>query len=225
MNISKQHNHEQGGTGMIMRNSAHLLCLGALIISSVLLTACGGKTKVIDAPPPPPPAEPSEYHIGPGDNLRIFVWNHEDLSVNVPVRPDGMISTPLIENMPAEGKTPSELSRDIESVLAEYIRSPKVNVIVTGFVGAYSDQVRVVGQAQQPQALPYRANMTLLDVMIAVGGLAEFAAGNRAVIIRRQGDQQLRIPARLSDLLNDGDIGANQPMRPGDVLIIPESRF
>jgi polysaccharide export outer membrane protein len=201
------------------------MIVGLLFMSCLVVGACGGKTKVVDAPPPLPPVEASEYHIGPGDNLKIFVWNHPDLSVTVPVRPDGMISTPLIENMQAEGKTPSELSRDIETTLAEYIRSPTVNVIVTEFVGAYSDQVRVVGQAQQPQSLPYRANMTLLDVMIAVGGLAEFAAGDRAVIVRRDGDQQLRIPARLSDLLNDGDISANQPVRPGDVIIIPESRF
>jgi len=198
----------------------------ALLAATVALGAvgCGGKTKVVDAPPPPPAVQ-TEYRIGPGDDLQVFVWNHPELTVTVPVRPDGLISTPLVENMKAEGKTPSQLSRDLETALSEYVRTPTVNVIVTQFVGAYGDQIRVVGQAQKPQSLPYRANMTVLDVMIAVGGLAEFAAGNRAVIVRRQGDQQLRIPIRLADLMNDGDIGANVAMQPGDVLIIPESRF
>ena len=167
----------------------------------------------------------TEYRIGPGDNLQVFVWNHPELTVTVPVRPDGLISTPLVENMQSAGKTPSQLSRDLEKALADYVRSPTVNVIVTGFVGALADQVRVVGQAQKPQALPYRANLTLLDVMIAVGGLSEFAAGNRAVVVRQEGDKNLRIPVRLSDLMNDGDIGANMTLHPGDVLIIPESRF
>ena len=143
----------------------------------------------------------------------------------VPVRPDGLISTPLVENMPAAGKTPSELARDMEKKLAEFVRSPSVNVIVTGFVGNYGDQVRVVGQAANPQALPYRSGMTLLDVMIAVGGLGEFAAGNRARLVRRVDGKTTEMRVRLDDLLNDGDISANMQMQPGDVLIIPESRF
>jgi polysaccharide export outer membrane protein len=191
---------------------------------TVLVAACGGGTTVTEVPPIPP-VEPSEYRIGPGDNLQVFVWNHPELSVTVPVRPDGMISTPLIENMRADSKTPSELARDMEKALADYVRSPTVNVIVTTFVGTYGDQIRVVGQAQTPQSLPYRANMTVLDVMIAVGGLAEFAAGNRAYILRRSGDQEQRIPVKLTSLLNSGDTSANIAMRPGDVLIIPESRF
>lgn len=198
--------------------------MALLAVVSVLVSACGGGTTVTQAAPPMP-AEQAEYRIGPGDNLQVFVWNHQELSVTVPVRPDGMISTPLIENMRADGKTPSQLARDMEKALAEYVRSPTVNVIVTSFVGAYGDQIRVVGQAQTPQSLPYRANMTVLDVMIAVGGLAEFAAGNRAYIIRRDGDKELKIPVKLNSLLNSGDISANVPMRPGDVLIIPESRF
>jgi polysaccharide biosynthesis/export protein len=197
---------------------------GALLALALLLAGCGGRTKVVDAPPPEAPVQ-TEYRIGPGDSLQVFVWNHPELTITVPVRPDGLISTPLVENLQAGGKTPSQLSRDLEKALAEYVRSPTVNVIVTNFVGALADQVRVVGQAQRPQALPYRANMTLLDVMIAVGGLSEFAAGNRAVIVRQEGDKNLRIPVRLTDLLDDGDIGANRTMRPGDVLIIPESRF
>ena len=188
------------------------------------MAACGGKTVVSEAPVMEPAVQ-TEYRIGPGDDLQVFVWNHPELTVTVPVRPDGLISTPLVEDLPAEGKTPSQLSRDLEKALAEYVRSPTVNVIVTSFVGAFSDQVRVVGQAQKPQSLPYRANMTLLDVMIAVGGLAEYASGNRAAVVRQENGKQLRIPVRLTDLLNDGDINANMTMRPGDVLIIPESRF
>jgi polysaccharide export outer membrane protein len=196
-----------------------------ICVASVgLLTACGGETRVSEAPTPEPPVQ-TEYRIGPGDDLQVFVWNHPELTVTVPVRPDGLISTPLVEDLHAEGKTPSQLSRDLEKALSEYVRSPTVNVIVTSFVGAFSDQVRVVGQAQKPQSLPYRANMTLLDVMIAVGGLAEYAAGNRAAIVRQENGKQLRIPVRLADLLNEGDINANMSMRPGDVLIIPESRF
>jgi polysaccharide biosynthesis/export protein len=200
------------------------LATGALLALALLLAACGGRTKVVDAPPAEAAVQ-TEYRIGPGDSLQVFVWNHPELTVTVPVRPDGLISTPLVDNMQAAGKTASQLSRDFEKALAEYVRSPTVNVIVTGFVGALADQVRVVGQAQRPQALPYRASMTLLDVMIAVGGLGEFAAGNRAVVVRQEGAKNLRIPVRLSDLMNDGDIGANMSLRPGDVLIIPESRF
>jgi polysaccharide export outer membrane protein len=155
----------------------------------------------------------------------VFVFNQPDLSISVPVRPDGLISTPLVEDMLAAGKTPSQLARDMEQKLAEFIRSPSVNVIVTGFVGNYGDQVRVVGQAAHPQALPYRSGMTLLDVMIAVGGLGEFAAGNRARLIRRIDGKTTEIRVRLDDLLNDGDIRANMQVQPGDVLIIPESRF
>jgi len=197
-------------------------CVSLLILS--LLTACSGQTKVVQAQPLPP-AQQSEYRIGPGDTLQVFVWNQPELTVTVPVRPDGMISTPLIEGVPAEGKTASQLAKDLETALSEFVRNPKVSVMITGFVGAYGDQIRVVGQAGKPQSLPYRANMTLLDVMIAAGGLAEFAAGNRAVVVRQEGDKQLRIPVRLGDLINDGDISANLSMRPGDVLIIPESRF
>jgi len=207
-----------------MKKGTRTLWQCMLVASLAVITACGGKTQVSEAPVMEPAVQ-TEYRIGPGDDLQVFVWNHPELTVTVPVRPDGLISTPLVENLPAEGKTPSQLSRDLEKALAEYVRSPTVNVIVTSFVGAFSDQVRVVGQAQKPQSLPYRANMTLLDVMIAVGGLAEYASGNRAAVVRQENGKQLRIPVRLTDLLNDGDINANMTMRPGDVLIIPESRF
>lgn len=165
----------------------------------------------------------SEYVIGPGDSLQIFVWDHEDLSTNVQVRPDGKISTPLVEDLQAAGRTPTELARDIEGVLAEYVRTPVVTVIMQGFVGEQAQQIRVVGQAVSPQALQFRNGMTVLDVMIQVGGLSDFAAGNRAKIVRKTNQGEVEIKVRLDDLLNDGDISENVPMRPGDVLIIPQS--
>jgi polysaccharide export outer membrane protein len=165
------------------------------------------------------------YLIGPGDRLNIFVWRNEDISISVPVRPDGRISTPLVEEMMAAGKTPNQLARDIEKVLSKYIKMPVVTVIVTDFVGTFGEQIRVVGQAAQPRALPFRDNISLLDVMIEVGGLTEFAAGNRAKIIRRINGVTSEITVRLEDLLEGGDISANTRMRPGDVLIIPEAWF
>ncbi len=212
--------------GMCLMRGRALAWLRSAGIASatVLVIACGGKSTIADAPMATQ-SDPPEYRIGPGDSLQVFVWGHPELSVDVPVRPDGMLSTPLVENIQAAGKTPSQLARDMEVALSEYVRTPKVNVIVQEFVGASSDQVRVVGQAAKPQSIPYRANMTLLDVMITVGGLAEFAAGNRAVLVRQEGGKQTRATVRLKDLLDDGDISANMTMRPGDVLIIPESRF
>ncbi len=166
-----------------------------------------------------------DYVIGPGDSLQIFVWRNVELSATVPVRPDGKISTPLVEDMVAVGKTPSQLARNMESVLAEYIRSPQVNVIVATALSATS-QVRVVGQAVNPRAIPYREGLTVLDVVIEVGGLGEFAAGNRAKIVRKAADgRQKDIKVRLEDLLEDGDMSQNVAVQPGDVLIIPESRF
>jgi polysaccharide export outer membrane protein len=201
--------------------------LRALILTAAaLLGACasGPTSETIPATEADATAQ-TEYRIGPGDTLQVFVWNQPELTVTVPVRPDGMISTPLISGVPAAGKTAPELARDLQTALSEFVRNPTVSVMVTSFVGTYADQIRVVGQAAKPQSLPYRANMTLLDVMIAVGGLAEFAAGNRAVIVRQEGDQRVRMSVRLRDLLDDGDVSVNVPMRPGDVLIIPESRF
>lgn len=182
------------------------------------------------APAQPPaaatPAEPGdEYQIGPGDNLRIFVWRHDDVSASIPVRPDGKISTPLVEDMQAAGKTPTGLARDIEAVLAEYIKNPVVTVIVTDFVGDLTEKVRVVGQAMQPRSLAFRQNLTLLDVLIEVGGLTDLAAGRRAKIIRRQGTELVEINVRPDILLDKGDLRANVKMMPGDVLIIPEARF
>ncbi len=171
-------------------------------------------------------AEPKiEYLIAPGDSLQVFVWRNPELSVTIPVRPDGRISLPLVDDIGASGKRPFDLAHDIEKELAYYIKEPKVTVIVTHFGGAYDQQVRVVGQATSPQALPFRKGMTLLDVMIAVGGLTEFAAGNRATVVRTIDGKRRQFSVRLSDLYNNGDIRANIDMAPGDILIIPESWF
>jgi len=166
-----------------------------------------------------------DYLIGPGDSISINVWRNPEVSQTVPVRPDGKITTPLVEDLQASGKTSTELARDIEKALAKFIQQPVVTVIVTGFVGPYDEQIRVIGQAAKPQALPYRRDMSLMDVLIAVGGVSEFAAGNRASIVRTVGGKKIKVPVRLNDLIIDGDISANVPMHPGDVLIIPESFF
>jgi polysaccharide biosynthesis/export protein len=167
----------------------------------------------------------NNYVIGAGDNLQIFVWQNKDLSTAVPVRPDGQISIPLVEDMQAAGKTPTELARDIEVRLKKFVNDPVVTVMVSSFVGAYSQQIRVVGEAAQPQALPYRQNMSVLDAMIAVGGLTPYAAGNRAKLVRTINGQQTTRSLNLSDLLKDGDMSANTPLQPGDIIIIPESYF
>lgn len=165
------------------------------------------------------------YLIGPGDGLKVFVWANPDLSTEVVVRPDGLITTPLVEDVQASGKTPTKLARELESRLAKFIRNPRVTITVTNFVGRTSEQIRVVGQAATPQALPYKEDMTVLDVIIAVGGLTDFAAGNKSTIVRNENGVKKEIQVRLDDLIRDGDISANIDMRPGDVLIIPESWF
>ena len=168
----------------------------------------------------------TNYLIGPGDSLDIFVWRNPELSLEeVPVRPDGKISAPLVEDIVAAGKSPTQLARDIEAVLSEYVREPKVTVIVGEFVGQFTEQIRVVGQATEPRSLAYRDRMTVLDAMIEVGGLTPQAAGNRAKIVRWENGEQTEIPVRLNDLLNKGKIQANVMLQPGDVLIIPESVF
>lgn len=165
------------------------------------------------------------YVIGPGDTLNVFVWGDSELSTEVVVRPDGLITTPLVEDLPASGRTPTELARNLEMKLSKFVKSPKVTVSVTSFVGRYTEQVRVVGQAAQPQSLAYRDGMTLLDVIISVGGLTEFAAGNKATIVRKYDGKTQQFRVRLDDLIRDGDISANTRMMPGDVLIIPETWF
>lgn len=164
------------------------------------------------------------YVIGPGDTLSVTVWRNPELSASVPVRPDGKISTPLVEDLLAMGKDPKTLARDIERALAKYIREPVVTVMVTNMVGSASEQVRVVGAATRPQVLPFKHKMTLLDVMIAVGGLTDFADGNSATILRTsEGNKQYSV--RLKDLVKRGDVSANVEMRPGDVVVIPQSWF
>ncbi|HVY07568.1 MAG TPA: XrtA/PEP-CTERM system exopolysaccharide export protein [Burkholderiales bacterium] len=165
------------------------------------------------------------YLIGPGDIVNVVVWRNADLSMNIPVRPDGKISTPLVEDLQASGKTATQLARDIEKVLAKYIQSPVVTVVITAFSGPYSQQVRVIGEAAKPQALAYRENMTLLDVMIAVGGITDFADGNNASILRSGGGKTQRFGVRLIDLVRRGDLSADVAMRPGDILVIPQSFF
>ena len=166
-----------------------------------------------------------DYLIGPSDEIDIIVWRNPEVSMLVAVRPDGKITTPLVEDLVASGKTSTQLARDIEEGLSKYIQQPVVTVIVKRFVGPYSEQIRVVGEASEPQALPYREKMTLMDVMIAVGGLTDFADGNRSRIIRKTGGEDVEYSVRLNDLVRDGDISANVTMRQGDVLVIPESYF
>jgi len=177
---------------------------------------------------PPAPAEAGNtdytYIIGAGDSINIMVWRNPELSMSVPVRPDGKIAAPLVDELVAQGKTTVQLAREIETVLGKYVRDPIVTVMVSGFVGPYSEQIRVVGEAARPQFLPYKSKMTLLDVMIAVGGLTDFASGNSATILRT-GDGNKQYTVRLSDLIKRGDVSANVEMRPGDILIIPQSLF
>ena len=181
------------------------------------------------APAPAAPAAAAavtdpDYLIGPGDMLQVFVWRNPELSVSVPVRPDGKISTPLVEDMIASGKTPSQLARDMEGVLAEFVRTPQVNVIVTQALSSFS-AVKVVGQVKTPQVVPYRKGLRILDVVLASGGLTDFAAPNRAKIVRTTGGKQSEIKVRLGKLMNGGDLGQNVELEPGDVLIVPQSMF
>ncbi|SFM47550.1 XrtA/PEP-CTERM system exopolysaccharide export protein [Rugamonas rubra] len=202
-----------------------LLQRGAAALAAVLagapLGGCAG-----GAPAPAQSAPPlGDYLIGPGDTININVWRNPEVSQSLPVRPDGKITTPLVEDLQAAGKTSTALARDIEKALEKYIQQPVVTVIVTGFVGPYGEQIRVIGQAARPQALAYRQGMSLMDVLIAVGGVTDFAAGNKARIVRSVDGRQVQLAVRLQDLLRDGDISANVAMRPGDVLVIPESWF
>jgi polysaccharide export outer membrane protein len=194
------------------------------LVLGPLLASCGAGGK---SPPEPNTAAANQqlYRIGPGDMLKVFVWGNPGLTDTVPVRPDGRISIPLIEDLQVADKTPSEAGRMIEQKLAAFVENPLVTVIVTEFVGPFKDSVRVVGEASQPKSIPYRTDMSLLDVMIEVGGLTEFAAGNRATLIRRTAGEQNQYRVRVDDLLRGGDITANVQMQPGDVLIIPESYF
>jgi len=202
--------------------------LAIAMVMVVPLSGCGssGEVKTAASAESKQPEVSQPYLIGPGDRLNVFVWGNADLSTVVTVRPDGRISTPLVEDVIASGKTPVQLAREMEKQLAQFIKNPVVTVIVQEFVGTLTQQIRVVGEAAQPQSIPYRQNLTLLDVMIAVGGLTEFASGNKASIVRTTNTkekQQIRV--RIEDLVKYGDISANVEMKPGDILIIPEAWF
>lgn len=198
--------------------------LAILVAATIALLGCSVNPKY---PPLPSMAldQAPDYLIGPGDTVNIFVWGLPELSSSVPVRPDGKITTPLIEDVPASGLTPTELARDMEEVLSAYVLDPVVTVIVTGFVGPYGQQVRVIGEATNPRGVPYRENMTALDLMIEVGGLTDFAAGNRASVVRNVDGKPKQFNVRLDDLIKRGDIEENVYMLPGDILIVPETWF
>ena len=196
-----------------------------LVLVILCLAACS------DTLPRPDPAvsgsasETGEYLIGPGDTLEVFVWGQPDLSITVPVRPDGRVSTPLINDLVAVGKTPTQLAAEMEVILSEYLRSPEVSVIVQDFVGTFGSQIQVLGQVMEPGSLPFRERMTLLDVMMEVGGLTRFAAGNRSRLVRMVDGSSEEFRVRIDDLVNKGRIEENILMRPGDIVIIPEAIF
>lgn len=209
--------------GTCRRRGRLVLALAMLMVVGGCATGSGlpeAELEPLDRATPGP-----LYKVGPGDQLQIFVWENPELSVSIPVRPDGRINTPLVEDLHAAGKNPTELARALEDELSRYVQNPVVTVIVSGFVGEPDEQIRVVGEAADPQALLYRERMTLLDVMIAVGGLTEFAAGNRAQLIREVDGERHQQRVHLDDLVRGGDIDANVAMRPGDILIIPEAWF
>ncbi|HEX8364849.1 MAG TPA: XrtA/PEP-CTERM system exopolysaccharide export protein [Allosphingosinicella sp.] len=205
----------------------------AVSLSALAVAGCAGTPRTGNSLPPAPFAGSSEdnvtesYVIGPLDEIRIFVWRNEELGAQVQVRPDGRITTPLISDMVAAGKTPAQLAEDIRVALSQYIQDPLVSVMINRFQGTFAQQVRIVGATERPASIPYRANMTLLDAMIAVGGLSEFAAGDRARLIRRDRatGQQREYDLRIARLLRRGDTSANVALQPGDVIIIPESMF
>jgi polysaccharide export outer membrane protein len=198
--------------------------VGVLVAVLLASVAVGAVAQSPPAASTEPGAPGNEYLIGPGDTLQVFVWRNPELSVTVPVRPDGRISTPLVENMTAVGRTPTELARAMEEVLGKFVRSPQVNVIVIQATSTLS-QVKVMGQVTKPQALPYREGMKVSDAVLAVGGLTQFAAANRARIVRSEGGTTREIPVRLGNLLNKGDMGQDLPLRPGDALVVPQTLF
>ncbi len=198
--------------------------LSCLLLLALTLSGCAHS--LVETGDAEPAISDYSYTIAPGDRLDIFVWRNEDISVSdIPVMPDGRVSAPLAGDIVASGKTPVQLASDIEKALAEVIRDPLVTVTVVDIVGAHSQQVRVVGEAALPSAIPYRNDMTLLDVMIEVGGLTEFAAGNRAIIVRNANGTENNFNVRLEDLIKRGDLSANTKVAPGDILVIPESYF
>jgi polysaccharide export outer membrane protein len=208
--------------GMLMIKKQ--IALASVVLAVAAMTGCATKQSYS-----PAPAQTGSYDwhylVGPGDSVNVFVWRNPEVSGTFPVRPDGKMTMNLIEDLQASGKSPSQLARDIEKALSKYIQEPIVTVIVSGGIGPFDQQIRVVGEAAKPQALNYREKMSLIDLMISVGGLTDFAAGNKAYILRTVDGKQERLGVRLEDLLKGGDISANVDMRPGDVLVVPESLF
>lgn len=198
-----------------------------LVVATACLAALSGGCGTSSAGYAPGLASPGEadyeYVIGAGDSLSIFVWGYEDLSITLPVRPDGKITTRLVEDMQASGKTPTQLARDIEQVYREFVKNPTVSITVSDFVGSPAQQIKVVGGGSKPRTIPYKNGMTLLDLMIEAGGLSEYASGNNSVLVRNESGERVSYKVRVSDLLERGDITANVPIFPGDILIIPES--
>jgi polysaccharide export outer membrane protein len=191
----------------------------------LVLAACTNSLPSAETLPPAAPADTANYRIGPGDVLNVFVWHNTDLSAQMPVRPDGRISLPLIGDIVAAGSTPTDLAAQIQDKLKSYVKDPLVTVIPTQFVGLFTRQVRVIGEAVQPRAIPYSASMTALDVMIAVGGLTKYADGNRAVLVRAINGKQQSYQVHLDSLVRDGDVSQNVALQPGDILIIPQRFF
>jgi polysaccharide export outer membrane protein len=208
-----------------MSRLGNSIMLAGAVILSLVLSACSTTSAYPPAPTVPAKGADWNYLIGPGDTVQVFVWRNPDVSGSFPVRPDGKMTMNLVEDMPASGKTPSQLARDIEKSLSKYIQDPIVTVIVAGGVGPYSQQVRVVGEAAKPQALNYREHMSLIDLMIAVGGLTDYADGNKAYILRNENGKKVPLGVRLDDLIRGGDYSANVEMLPGDILVIPENLF
>jgi polysaccharide biosynthesis/export protein len=198
----------------------------SLLSAIAAVAALSGCAALNGYPPAPQTVETQDhrYKIGPLDTLNILVWRNPELSATVSVRPDGRISAPLVEDLMAAGRNPADLSREVEKVLAKFIRDPVVTIIVSGYQGTYPEQIRIVGEAARPQSVPYRQQMTVLDVMIQAGGLTDFADGNGAVLVRgSEGGKQYSV--RLKDLLKRGDISANVAVKPGDIVIVPQSFF
>jgi polysaccharide export outer membrane protein len=215
----------RGKNTVLRRGVSRYASVAWVTVVCLALSACagGGGRRGVAPVCPEPKTHSSDYVIGAGDSLRIFVWRNPDLTTTVPVRPDGKISIPLVEDMQAVGKTPTKLARDIEREFAEYLRVPKVNIIVAAQGPA--NQIQVVGNVASPKSLPYRTGIKVLDVVVAVGGLDEFAAGNRAKIIRQYKGDSVECQVRIDDLMRDGDLTQNIRVYPGDVLIVPEARF
>jgi polysaccharide export outer membrane protein len=209
----------------VLNDVFRIFCSRGLVLAGLGLLLAGCSTTPVAPGSVGMQSAADNYIIGPGDQLQIFVWRNQELSTTVPVRPDGRMSIPLIDDMQAAGRTPTELSREVEKSLSQYIQNPIVTIMVNKFVGPPTRQIRVIGEATKPQALPYRSEMTVLDVLIDVGGLTDFAAGNRAVIVRAVNGENQSFKVRLDDLVKYGDVSANVPVAPGDILIIPQSWF